>query len=338
MQNIYRKLILFAACLTFGIVVLGAFVRLSDAGLGCPDWPGCYGHIGVPNEPHEIVKAESAFPGKPVEVAKGWIEMIHRYFATGLGFLIVIIAALAYKNRQSLQQKIGLPIALVGAVIFQGMLGMWTVTLLLKPAIVTAHLIGGMTILALLTWLMLRQYERAGKPRIMVSESLTWHARIGLVVLAGQIILGGWVSTNYAALACVDFPTCNTRMLPQMDFANAFHVLRELGMTASGAALSHDALTAIHWSHRLGALITTLVLGSLALRMLKVTELKKAARMLLAVLFLQISLGITIVLTSLPLPLAVLHNAFAALLLVTLVIINFRMSAATRQAMQLAHN
>lgn len=334
MQNTYRKLILFAVCLTFGIVVLGAFVRLSDAGLGCPDWPGCYGHIGVPNEAHEITKAESAFPGKPVEVAKGWIEMIHRYFATSLGLFILAIAFIAYKNRARLQQPLGLPLSLIGAVIFQGMLGMWTVTLLLKPAIVTAHLIGGMTILALLTWLAMRQMNR---PRIIVTEGLVWHARMGLALLACQIILGGWVSTNYAALACPDFPTCNTRMVPQMDFANAFHVFRELGMTAQGGQLSHDALTAIHWSHRLGALIVSLVLITLALRILKMTELKKAARMLLSVLVLQISLGITIVLTSLPLSLAVLHNALAASLLVTLVIINFRMTAA-KQTTQLAHS
>jgi heme a synthase len=323
MQNIYRKLIIAVACLTFGIVVLGAFVRLSDAGLGCPDWPGCYGHIGVPEAAHDIAKAEQAFPGKPIETRKGWIEMVHRYFATSLGLFILIIAFLAYKNRRLLQQPLGLPLSLIVAVIFQGMLGMWTVTLLLKPAIVTAHLIGGMTILALLTWLAMRQISR---PRIIVTEGLAWHARLGLAVVACQIILGGWVSTNYAAMACVDFPTCNKSFMPQMDFANAFHVFRELGMTAQGGLLSHDALTAIHWSHRLGALIVSLVLITLAFRMLKMTELKKIARMLLSVLVLQITLGITIVLLSLPLPLAVMHNAFAALLLVTLVIINFRMT------------
>jgi heme a synthase len=333
MQTIYRKLILAAACLAFGIIVLGAFVRLSDAGLGCPDWPGCYGHIGVPEAAHDIAQAEQAFPGKPVEARKGWIEMVHRYFASSLGLLILIIAFIAYKNRARLQQAMGLPLALVGGVIFQGMLGMWTVTLLLKPVIVTGHLIGGMAILALLAWLALRQY--AGT-RIMVPASLMLHGRMALIVLACQIILGGWVSTNYAAMACVDFPTCNTSLVPPMDFANAFHVLRELGMTAQGALLSHEALTAIHWSHRLGALITALVLLTLAVRLLRITELKKAGRMLLAVLALQITLGITIVLLSLPLPLAVMHNAFAALLLVTLVIINFRMTA-TAHATKLAH-
>jgi heme a synthase len=332
MQNVYRNLIIVAACLAFGIIVLGAFVRLSDAGLGCPDWPGCYGHLGVPEAAHDVAQAEQAFPGKPVEARKGWIEMVHRYFATGLGLFILIIAFLAYRNRQRLRQTIGLPLALVGTVIFQGMLGMWTVTLLLKPAIVTAHLIGGMTILALLTWLALRQYEQAGRPRIIVNSSLALHGRIALALLACQIILGGWVSTNYAAMACIDFPTCNTSLVPKMDFANAFHVFRELGMTAQGGQLSHDALTAIHWSHRLGALIVTLVLVTLALHMLKIVELKKPARMLLAVLVLQISLGITIVLTSLPLPLAVMHNAFAALLLVTLVMINFRMTREARSA------
>lgn len=326
MQNVYRRLIVAAVCLSFGIIVLGAFVRLSDAGLGCPDWPGCYGHLGVPNEPHEISKAESAFPGKPVEIAKGWIEMVHRYFATGLGFIVLIIAFLAYRKRRQLRQAIGLPVALVGVVIFQGMLGMWTVTLLLKPAIVTAHLIGGMTTLALLSWLALRQYELAGLPRIMVTTGMALHARVALAVLAGQIALGGWVSTNYAAMACIDFPTCNASFMPKMDFANAFHVFRDLGMTAQGQLLSSEALTAIHWSHRLGALVVSAVLLTLALRLLKITPLKKVGRMLLIVLVVQITMGITIVLFSLPLPLAVMHNALAALLLVVLVMINFRMS------------
>ncbi len=324
MTSAYRKIILFAACLTFGIIVLGAYVRLSDAGLGCPDWPGCYGHIGVPEAAHDIAKAEQAF-GKPVEARKGWIEMIHRYFASSLGLIILIIAFIAWRKRSELKQIIVLPGALVGVVIFQGLLGMWTVTMLLKPAIVTAHLIGGMTTLALLTWLALRQFEGAFSKRIMATAGLVTHARIALLVLACQIVLGGWVSTNYAAMACTDIPLCQSSVMPKMDFANAFHLLRGLGMTAQGNLLSHEALTAIHWTHRVGAVMTLLVLASLALRMMKFDATAKLGRMLLAVLLIQISLGVSIVLRSLPLSLAVMHNAFAALLLVTLVIANYRL-------------
>ncbi len=317
----YRNLIKIATVLTFGIVVLGAFVRLSDAGLGCPDWPGCYGHVTVPDEAHELATAQANFPQKPVDARKGWIEMIHRYFASTLGVLIIAIAAMSCRRRAV--QPLGLPLFLVALVVFQGLLGMWTVTLRLYPAVVTAHLIGGMTTLAFLMWLLLRQYRSASaSPHPHALRSL---ARLALAVLAIQIVLGGWVSTNYAALACSDFPQCHGTWSPVADYANGFYPLRELGRTAGGELLQQDALTAIHWMHRIGALFTFFVVGYLGYRLFQRIEHKLMAGALCAALALQIVLGIANVLLNLPLPLAVAHNAGAALLLVVLVTINYRL-------------
>ena len=317
----YRNLIKIATVLTFGIVVLGAFVRLSDAGLGCPDWPGCYGHVTVPDEAHELATAQANFPQKPVDARKGWIEMIHRYFASTLGVLIIAIAAMSCRRRAV--QPLGLPLFLVALVVFQGLLGMWTVTLRLYPAVVTAHLIGGMTTLAFLMWLLLRQNRSASaSPHPHALRSL---ARLALAVLAIQIVLGGWVSTNYAALACSDFPQCHGTWSPVADYANGFYPLRELGRTAGGELLQQDALTAIHWMHRIGALFTFFVAGYLGYRLFQRIEHKLMAGALCAALALQIVLGIANVLLNLPLPLAVAHNAGAALLLVVLVTINYRL-------------
>ena len=320
----FRNLIKFATVLTFGIVVLGAFVRLSDAGLGCPDWPGCYGHVTVPNEAHELAAAQAKFPHQPVEARKGWIEMIHRYFASSLGLVILAIAFVSWRQR-SQGHSIGLPIFLVGLVAFQGLLGMWTVTLRLYPAVVTAHLIGGMTTLASLTWLLMRQYRPTVAGGITRFKDLHGLAKIALTILAIQIVLGGWVSTNYAALACNDFPQCHGSWAPAGDYANGFYPLRDLGRTATGDLLHQDALTAIHWVHRIGALVTFFVVGYLGRRLSRVTPLRRMSVVIWGALALQIALGTANVLFSLPLPLAVAHNAGAALLLVVLVIVNFRL-------------
>lgn len=320
----YRRLIKITLVLTFGIIVLGAFVRLSDAGLGCPDWPGCYGHITVPNEAHEIVAAEAKFPQQPVEVKKGWIEMAHRYFASALGLLIIAIAWIAWRQRVELRQPVGLPLFLVLLVMFQGMLGMWTVTLRLYPAVVTAHLIGGMTTLAALTWLLMRQYRGRTASGIMQFSDLKRFALVALVVLSVQILLGGWVSANYAALACTDFPLCHGSWAPPADYANAFQPLRNLGRTASGELLHQDALTAIHWVHRIGALVTLCVVGYFAFLLFRHAQLKAQAVAVITALCAQIGLGIANVWFGLPLAIAVAHNAVAALLLVILVAVNFR--------------
>ena len=322
---IYRKLILFAVFLAFGVVVLGAYVRLSDAGLGCPDWPGCYGEITPAHAAEEIAAVAATQPHGPVTLPKAWKEMVHRYFASSLGLLIIAIAGIAWRKRLQLKQSPALPIALIGVVVFQGLLGMWTVTRLLKPAIVTAHLLGGLSLLALLTWLALRQLPSSGGAGIMIARSTKRLAALSLAVLGVQIALGGWVSTNYAALACQDFPLCQGSLLPEMDFHNAFHIVRELGMTAQGELLSMQALTAIHWMHRLGALMALAVVGLLAYRLLTGESARPLGKLLAAALLLQILLGIGNIYLGLPLMLAVAHNAGAALLVVVLVVVNFHL-------------
>jgi cytochrome c oxidase assembly protein subunit 15 len=325
-MRFYRPLLILATLLAFGVIALGAYVRLSDAGLGCPDWPGCYGHLlGVPDAAHEKSAALLAFPDKPVETHKAWKEMAHRYFAGALGLLVALIAGLAWKYRRQLEQGPLLPTALLAVIAFQALLGMWTVTLLLRPAIVSAHLLGGMTTLALLVCLLLsaRQVRAPQSP-----GRLRAHAALALGVVAVQIALGGWVSSNYAALACTDFPTCLGGWLPEMDFSRAFHVRRELGENADGTLLPIAALTAIHWSHRVGALIVTLIVGALAFRLVRRREYREWriwGLWLGSVLCAQVALGIVNVLLSLPLTLAVAHNAGAALLLALVVGLNVRL-------------
>jgi cytochrome c oxidase assembly protein subunit 15 len=320
---VYRALVYCAVALTFLVVVVGAYVRLEDAGLGCPDWPGCYGQmLGVPDELHEVAKAERAFPGKTVDRARAWKEMFHRYLAGALGLLILAIAVLAWRRRREIGRPPALATALVALVGFQAALGMWTVTLLLKPAIVTLHLLGGMATLALTTWLALRELNPVAPTPAAAARLRPWSST-ALVVLVAQIALGGWVSANYAALACPDFPTCHGAWVPAMDFGNAFHVLRELGMTAAGTPLSQEALSAIQWSHRLGALAAVIVLGGLAFAALREPVLRPAAGAIAALLAVQVGLGIANVLLKLPLVLAAAHNAVAALLLVALVVLNF---------------
>ena len=324
-RGFYRPLLIAATLLAFCVVGLGAYVRLSDAGLGCPDWPGCYGHlVGVPDTHSEQAAAAAAFPGKPVETGKAWKEMIHRYAAGTLGLLILGIALSAWRAwRRERGRAPWLETGLVALVVLQALLGMWTVTLLLKPVVVTAHLIGGMATLALLVLCLVRDTKvgadgTARRPERAVQAL----GRLALAVVIGQIALGSWVSSNYAALACPDFPTCQGRWWPEADYGNAFHLGRELGQTATGGLFSFAALTAIHWSHRLGALLVLVVVGAYTAVLIR---RRRAIGVLLAALLVgQIGLGISNVLFSLPLGLAVAHNLGAALLLATLAAANFR--------------
>jgi cytochrome c oxidase assembly protein subunit 15 len=328
----FRTLVFLTTLLTFGLIMLGAYVRLSDAGLGCPDWPGCYGKLTPTQAAGHITEAVAEQGGEhgPVSMAKAWKEMVHRYIASGLGLLIIAIAVLAWRKRDQLGQSPRLAIALVGLVCLQGAFGAWTVTMLLKPAIVTGHLIGGMTLLGLLLWLALRQ----GAPRVAppVAPTLRMLAVAGLLVVIGQIVLGGWVSTNYAALACTDFPRCHGEWVPQMETDHAFDIVRELGKTDTGELLPLEALTAIHWLHRVGALIVTAVLVALAACLWRVSAYRPLAIKVLGVLTLQVVLGISNVVYSLPLPVAVLHNGGAALLLCTLILVNYRLATAIPEA------
>ena len=320
----YKTLILSALLLTFILVPLGAFVRLSDAGLGCPDWPGCYGQITPHHAADEIDAALQANPEGVVSHDKAWKEMVHRYVAGILGLLVLAIFIMAWRLRGDTRGDMGLPSVLLGVIVFQALLGMWTVTQLLKPVIVTAHLLGGMTTLALLVWLWRRESAVRQQAYFAPARHLRAAVTLGLVLVFIQIALGGWVSANYAALACSDFPMCQGQWWPGMDFEQGFTLHRELGETASGELLSLQALTAIHWAHRLMALIVTLYLVWLASRLFKISGYARIAVMLLVTLGVQLLLGIGNVLFSLPLPVAVAHNIGAAILLAGMVMLRYK--------------
>jgi cytochrome c oxidase assembly protein subunit 15 len=316
--TLFRRLCLLGTLLALIVIVMGAWVRLSHAGLGCPDWPGCYGHLTVGQAVENAEHANAAFPERPLEPDKALKEMIHRYAASGLGLLILAIAILAWSNRRDPAQPMRLPGFLVALVVFQGLLGMWTVTLLVKPFIVTAHLAGGLTTMALLWWLALR-VDRTTRPP--GERGLRRLAMVGLMVLALQIMLGGWVSTNYAALACPDFPTCQRSFWPEMDFGDAFVLWRGLGIDYEGGVLDHPARVAIHFVHRLWAVVTALVLGVLAWRAIRTGQsraVRAAGAALAALLVLQWTIGPVMVLKALPLALATAHNGVAALLVLAL--------------------
>lgn len=363
------------------VVVLGAFTRLADAGLGCPDWPTCYGHLWVPNESHEIDAANQRFQDTPVETDKTWPEQIHRIFASSLGLLIIAMLVVAIRNRSPEQewksvagligllvvavivrivggdgldpflwilvvayfanliriqrrspqpsQPFVLPALLAGLVILQGFFGMWTVTLKLWPQVVTAHLLGGFATLTLISLLVQRA---AGWHWMLPAETvvrlgkLQKLALITLIVVIGQIALGGWTSSNYAALACPDFPLCQNQLVPKADYAHGFNIFQHVGPNYLGGLLEDKGRIAIHFSHRLGALLVTLLVATLALGLFRAgtRETRRWGSILAFALALQISLGISNIVFSLPLAVAVLHNAGGALLLMVLVAVNHR--------------
>ena len=324
-MRVFNKLVLFATLITVCVVVLGAYVRLSDAGLGCPDWPGCYGTLTVPQSESAIAHAQVTYPESPVEHGKAWKEMIHRYLAGALGLLVLAIFAQAWRKRREIKMATWLPSFLLALIVFQAALGMWTVTLLLRPIIVSAHLIGGMSTLAILTWITHRHWG-AMATTIQLSQTTRFWIRGAIIVLFMQIFLGGWTSTNYAALACTDFPTCHGMWIPEMDFSNAFNWFRELGVGNDGKPLPLAAYTAIQWTHRIGALVTFIYLGWLGLSLLKQSQLKKIAHIMLGLLVIQIVLGIANLVLHLPLALAVGHNMGAALLLISVVVLNSKIT------------
>jgi cytochrome c oxidase assembly protein subunit 15 len=317
----FRRLSWCGVALALVVIVMGAWVRLSAAGLGCPDWPGCYGHISAGAAGENLEHIAKSFPERPFEYEKAVKEMVHRYFATTLGFLCVVLAGLAIANRKDPKQPLVLPFVLVGLVTLQGLLGMWTVTLLLKPLIVTLHLLGGLTTMSLLAW------QALGRgPELRMPTSDDWRVRkfatIGLAMLALQIFLGGWTSSNYSALACPDFPTCQNSYWPDMDAKDAFVLWRGLGIDYEGGVLNHPARVAIHFVHRLGAIATALILGFVAVfASLKSNnpQVRWAAILVGTVLVAQLILGPIMVMHALPLALATAHNGVAALLLLSVV-------------------
>jgi cytochrome c oxidase assembly protein subunit 15 len=320
MNVLFVRLARVGAVLALAVVMLGAWVRLTDAGLGCPDWPGCYGRLVVPDAATPAQELGAEFT-RPLEAGKAWREMIHRYLASTLGLVCVVLAFVAWRNRRDPNQPWRVPLVLVALVVFQGLLGMWTVTLLLKPIVVVAHLFGGFATLALLFSL--------GRWRAASVGAATAGLRaLGLAAGAAlvlQIFLGGWTSANYAAVACPDFPTCQTQWWPAVaDFEEGFVLWRGLGIDYEGGVLDHPARVAVHFTHRLGAILATVLLVLLGWQLARnhATRLDGAA--VLAMLLAQLSLGVSIVWFGVPLAVAVLHNGVAALLLLTVINANQR--------------
>lgn len=406
--NKFRKLAWVSVFLTFDLIMFGAFTRLTDSGLGCPDWPGCYGEANPFLAHADIHAAQTLMPGGPVTVLKAWIEMVHRYLAMGVGVLIIALMLIAWRlwlkdpERINLEpdsltcrarirlqantitqadgmpseipasspalpqrervrtatRKInlfpgrinrsehkpasafrpGLPTWLLFFVCLQGAFGAWTVTLKLQPVIVTIHLLLGMTLLALLTWLAARHSApvtpTAPDPR---AATLRLPAIVALVLLFCQIALGGWVSTNYAALACTDFPLCHGVAIPQMDFRHGFTLWRHLGKTAAGDYLPFSALTAIHWVHRNFAFIVIGCIAWVGYRALQIAALRQTARWLLIVVGLQFTTGISTIFLNWPLAIAVLHNSGAALLVLLLVMLNYKITISSQTLPGAAH-
>lgn len=323
MSTLRQKLLILGIILTLSVVSLGAYVRLSDAGLGCPDWPGCYGKLlGVPDNHAEISHAESVFPNAPVEIDKAWKEMIHRYLASGLGFLILVLAATAIWPRKT-STNVAPYIFLVALVGVQGALGMLTVTWLLKPVIVTLHLLGGMLILATLVSMHTKETRNFSKTSLFSTQSAAW---LVTAIIMLQIALGGWTSTNYAAMACTDYPLCQGQWMPaDLDWSHAFVFNRELGQTSDGQMLSLQTLTAIHWTHRTFALVVLAACVAMALHLRKKVDTATMGNWLLAAILFQVVVGISNVWLQWPLGLAVLHNTGAAVLLAISVFISVRL-------------
>jgi cytochrome c oxidase assembly protein subunit 15 len=339
--NVLRRLALAGTLLAFCVVVFGAYVRLTDAGLGCPDWPGCYGHLTPSGAAAaaSVTAAETGAAQAPIHVGKAWREMIHRYGASTLGLIIVVLAGLSLWWRRQHGVPRGLPLLLVALVIFQGLLGMWTVLHKVNPLTVTLHLVFGLTTLSVLWWLWVSLRRLGNSPWAGVpagggsaaallrpaSAAVRRVALIGLIALALQIMLGGWTSSNYAATACPDFPRCQAAWWPQADFRDAFVPWRGLGVNYEGGVLAPASRVAIHFTHRLGAIVATLALLFAALSAWRVrsdTHGRWAAGMVLLTLALQLTIGISMVLKGFPLWLATAHNAGAALLLLSTLALN----------------
>ena len=318
---LFRRLLSLTVGLTFTVVVLGAFVRLTDAGLGCPDWPGCYGHLAsLPETEQEIVAAQAQDPRGMYDAGKASREMLHRYLAGALGLLILALAVLCRTRLGSARLARGTT-ALLALVVLQALLGMWTVTLQLKPLIVTLHLLGGFATLGLIWWLLLRYHDWPRPTSSAPPRSLRYLYAAALAGLVVQIALGGWTSSNYAALACPDFPTCREQWWPAgMDFSEAFVLWRGLGIDYEYGVLDSPARTAIHVVHRIGAVVAAMLILTLAVASIRsrLNTWRISGFILIMLLAVQISLGIGNIVLQLPLAVAVAHNAFAAILLLAM--------------------
>lgn len=314
-----RKFAGFGVIFALLVVSVGAYTRLADAGLGCPDWPGCYGFLTVPEQASDISTAEARYPDAPVEIVKAWWEMGHRYIAGALLLLVASILVMAYRGREEEDTPLKLAAVLMFVILWQAAFGAWTVTLKLWPQVVTGHLIGGFTTLSLMWLLFLRQGGLSKVVSALPRPNML--AKIAFVAVVVQIILGGWVSSNYAALACYDFPSCDGTYTPDIDLQEGFNVFQSVGPNYLGGLMTNEARMAIHWVHRIGAIIVLLVVGALVVQTVK--QVAVVGYALLFALLTQITLGVLNVVWVLPLLNATAHNTVGALLLLVLVTINF---------------
>ena len=325
--SFFQKLNWVLVFMTFDLIVFGAFTRLTDSGLGCPDWPGCYGTSNPFHALNDIQQAESALPTGPVTVIKAWIEMIHRYLAMTVGALILVQVAIAFSKLKSLGKNPLLgSLGLLVLVCVQGAFGAWTVTLKLQPIIVTIHLMLALVLLACLTAYAQQSWESKSSAirTIRIRPLSTLLLTLSFIVLFTQIFLGAWVSTNYAVLACPDFPTCLGSAWPDTNWGEGFTLWRQLGLNAQGEFISPVALQTIHWAHRLFAMLVLVVLGALGWKALQLATpvlsgLGQVAKLLLGLLLLQLVTGISNVIFQWPLLAALLHTAGSAALVFCLV-------------------
>lgn len=318
MQNkLLRKTATCAVLLSLFVVMLGAYTRLTDAGLGCPDWPGCYGHLVLPSAKAGLMDAQTTYPQIPIESRKAWTEMVHRYAAGSLALLIFYIGfSMLRKRLQGNNVPWHLPAALLLLVIFQAALGMWTVTLKLLPVVVMGHLLGGMLIVACLSRLRLQISSIKG---VNLPQWRPW-LRLAVIIVFSQIALGGWVSSNYAGISCIGFPMCNGTWWPELHFAQGFNLFAPVGANYQGGLLDNDVRVTIQFIHRLGAVVTAIYILMLSLLMMfkaQTNYLKGTAVAMFLLVLVQFSLGILNVIYLLPISVAVAHNGVAALLLAT---------------------
>jgi heme a synthase len=314
-QGRLRALVVVLLFLTFDLVLFGAFTRLSDSGLGCPDWPGCYGSVTPIGAQAHIDAAQAAAPMGPVTTSKAWIEMLHRKMASGIGALITLLMVLSWVWRKQTRHSPWLATFTFVWVCVQGAFGAWTVTLKLFPAIVTLHLLGGMVLLLLLAWQVERSDPAPVKSTAQDKALAPW-VIAALIVLFMQMALGAWVSTNYAVLACDDFPQCRGQWWPPMDFQNGFELWHELGVLRSGASVDLPMLTAMHMTHRLFALVVVVVLGTLAYKLIQQSSHPRSGKILAGLVALQVATGMANVVLGWPLLAALLHTGGAAALVI----------------------
>ena len=332
-----KRLLQLSLVMTFCVILLGAYTRLADAGLGCPDWPGCYGQLAVPSNQADLAKANALFPELTVQADKAWLEMIHRYFAGTLGLLVFAITGTA------LAQKRGgrlLPITVSLVVIFQALLGMWTVTLKLMPIVVMGHLIGGFTLFSLLALFYWRVTQTKLNHQFKVGVGLRFLAFLTLAVVVLQIVLGGWTSSNYAALMCTELPICQGDWRQYLDVKNAFNLIQPARDTYEYGTLDYGARMTIHVTHRLGAMVTFAMVLLLIIRLLYQNSAlyRQQALMLTILLFTQVALGVSNVSFGLPLAVAVAHNLVAALLLLNTLYINHIIWRTSSHSMKSVHH